>query len=391
MTTLHIMLASGENLPNLIPAIASLEGDPDFRADIALILGSMEMRKRGNVETLKAALEASGIKKVNIHQADCPDHDLAEMRQWAKMKAVEITENYYDNRRILNLTGGNKLMTIAFWEAFQEGRAEIIYCDTEHNRIEYISSSKNALHLPVNILKLDACLAAQGYALHQDKTDEKGIQARKELTRKLVEIAPRGNGLIHALNAAFFDFDKDASGMVLTNELKPEEKNLLAEIQQFHLLEGNRLKEENAARYLGGGWMEEWCWLVGKKLEQGEPGKRLHRNRWGINQKIKAISNSPYPLNELDAVFIHRNRMLLIECKTGLQLSGRDESQDILNKLEALGSQFGGRLNTKWLLTARPIQKNTQASERARRYGIHIIGPGELIHLKDRIQQWMTA
>jgi hypothetical protein len=82
--------------------------------------------------------------------------------------------------------------------------------------------------------------------------------------------------------------------------------------------------------------------------------------------------------------------MLLIECKTGRQISDRDESQQILNKLDALGDQFGGRLSTRWLLTARTISSNRQAMERARRYGIHIVEPQKLIHLKEKVQEWMT-
>jgi hypothetical protein len=156
------------------------------------------------------------------------------------------------------------------------------------------------------------------------------------------------------------------------------------------------IANEAAANYLGGGWLEEWCWLIGKELEQGEAGKRLHANRWGINLKIDPWNlpsipgRNQHPLNELDAVFIHRNRMLLIECKSGVQISERGESQDILNKLETLGKHVAGRLDTKWLLTARRIDRNTQALQRAKEYKIHIVKPDELANLKSAILGWMT-
>jgi hypothetical protein len=391
MSTLHILLASGENLPNLIPAIAKLESDPGFKAHSALILTSAAMREQAQI--LKAALESAGVNNIRIDPEECPDHELSQMRQWARTKVDEIAGNYHDSRRILNLTGGNKLMTLAFFEAFQGGQTEIVYCDTEHNRIEFIRGDKAALKLPVNILKLKSYLAAQGYGLREDDTDVKSIQARRELTGKLAEAAPRINGLIQALNQAFSEFERNASGTVLTDRFGSEEKKLLADIQELHLLEGATLKDIGAARYLGGGWLEEWCWLAGEELEQGDPGKRLQRDRWGIGQKIDAIGNrrqQQYPLNELDAVFIHRNRMLLIECKTGVQLSDQGKSQDILNKLEALGKHVSGRLDTKWLLTARPIQQNSQALERAERYGIRLVKPEELKNLKEMVRTWMT-
>jgi hypothetical protein len=186
------------------------------------------------------------------------------------------------------------------------------------------------------------------------------------------------------------------SATVQTNHLSAREKELLQTIREFGLLKPSIFQNEAAAQYLGGGWLEEWCWIIGKELEQGEPGKRLQGDRWGINLKIDPVGQNvipgrnQYSLNELDAVFIHRNRMLLIECKTGMQISKSGESQNILNKLETLGKHVSGRLDTKWLLTARRIDRNSQAIKRAGRYKIRILVPEELIHLKEEIQKWMT-
>ena len=158
-----------------------------------------------------------------------------------------------------------------------------------------------------------------------------------------------------------------------------------------------RVASECASSYLGGGWLEEWCWLAGKELEQGEKGRRLHRTRWGINLKIDPWDGSSvqagdaYPLNELDAAFVHRNRMLLIECKSGQQVSDPGEGQDILNKLEALGKHVGGRLDTKWLLSARRIDSGKQVWQRAQKYGIRIVPPEDLGNLKAEVLTWMTT
>jgi hypothetical protein len=48
---------------------------------------------------------------------------------WAQHCAAGIAAEYPAARLILNLTGGNKLMTIGFLQAFR-ACAEIIYCDT---------------------------------------------------------------------------------------------------------------------------------------------------------------------------------------------------------------------------------------------------------------------
>jgi hypothetical protein len=393
MTTLHIMLASGENLPNLIPALAPLNNDRGFKAGAALILTSADMRKQA--EKLKRALEHSGVDSVQIYPEDCPDHDLGTIRKWANIKAEEITANYHNCRRILNLTGGTKLMTIAFLEAFRERNTETIYCDTLHGRIEYMDDAKRDPRLPVNILKLKTCLAAQGYGIRNENLDTARIKAREELTRKLAGAAARIENLIRALNTAWYEYDthNNVYDGVNAKCLGEEEQALIEKIKELGLLNSVlAFPDESSARYLGGGWLEEWCWIVGRELEGNEQGRRLTSDRWGISLKIDPFDATPgkngYSLNELDAVYIHRNRMLLIECKTGMQVK-TDDSQNILNKLEALGQQFGGRLNTKWLLSARPINAR-QTRERARRYGIRLIEPDELINLKEWVMEWMT-
>jgi hypothetical protein len=394
MTTLHIMLASGENLPNLIPAIASLSSDPGFKADTALILTSADMRKQAS--KLKQVLEHSGVGAVQIHPENCPDHDIGIIREWAGRKAEEIIVSDHDNRYILNLTGGTKLMTIAFLEAFRQHNAEMIYCDTLHDRIEYIENHQRDPKLPVNVLNLKTYLAAQGYRLKDGNMDTGVIEARKELTQNLAGRASRIEQLISRLNSAWHEYDtqRNSSAKVMNDHLDAEEKTLFGKIKALGLLRANHtFRDESAARYLGGGWLEEWCWIVGRELEKNEPGRRLKSNRWGINLEIVPFdatsTKNGYALNELDAVYIHRNRMLLIECKTGVQI--RHESQNILNKLEALGQQFGGRLNRRWLLTARRVDPKTQAWERANRYRIRILGPQEIGQLKERIQEWMTT
>jgi len=392
MTTLHIMLASGENLPNLIPAITTLKSDPGFKADAALIVATHDMH--GQAQKLKRALEYCGVR-ASIHDGECPDHDLARIRSWARAMAAGVVANHHDSRCIVNLTGGNKLMAIAFLEAFQQHRVEEIYCDTEHGRIEYIDDAEHDPALPVDVLKLDRCLAAQGYKLAGSSGDGVKIATRAAFTRDLAASAPKIDRLFQAFNRAWFEYDEhnDLSATVDVGRLDARETALARRAVELNLLGSNgTFRDEAAARYLGGGWLEEWCWLVGKELEANEPGRRLKGDRWGIGLRIDpfeapVLPGKRFSLNELDAVFVHRNRMLLVECKTGMQVE--NESQNILNKLEVLGNQFGGRLNAKWLLSARGV-KSPQARERARRYGIRIVGPEELVRLKDMVQEWMT-
>lgn len=391
----HIVLASGENLPNLIPVLS-----PALKANAVVIICSKTMQ--GNAEKLAHGLQAGGLPEQKIKLLrDCPDHNLADMIHWSQQCAADISNEYPNARLILNLTGGNKIMTIGFLQTFRPC-AEVIYCDTEHSRIEYFHPIGRAKeNLPVNLLGLAPYLAVQGYKIRQDSPAINAIASRQILTESLIKEAPHIERLIGDLNkAAFFYREGKLDRAQLDIPSHTNDKKLVESMIDCGLLKQNgrqlAIANESASTYLGGGWLEEWCWLVGKELEQGESGKRLHANRWGINLKIDPWNqtNIPgrnqHPLNELDAVFIHRNRMLLIECKSGVQISERGESQSILNKLETLGKHVAGRLDTKWLLTARRIDRNTQALQRAKDYKIRIIKPDQLIDLKNTVLSWMT-
>lgn len=393
--TIHIMLASGENLPNLIPVLA-----PTLKADIVFIICSKSML--ANAEKLQHGLQAAGMPENKIHQRNhCPDHNLADMITWAQQSATDIAAEYPNARLILNLTGGNKIMTIGFLQAFRP-IAEIIYCDTEHSRVDYFHPiGRTKENLPVNLLGIAPYLAVQGFKVRSESADVSGITARHPLTQALVDQAPHIERLIGELNkAAFFYREGKPERAHLDMPSHANDRKLIDLMVDRSLLKKTShhlaIANETASNYLGGGWLEEWCWLIGKELEQGEAGKRLHANRWGINLKIDPWNQAlipgrnQHPLNELDAVYVHRNRMLLIECKSGVQISERGESQSILNKLETLGKHVAGRLDTKWLLTARRIDRNTQALQRAKEYKIQIIKPDELVNLKNTILGWMT-
>ena len=95
--------------------------------------------------------------------------------------------------------------------------------------------------------------------------------------------------------------------------------------------------------------------------------------------------------NELDAALVWRNQLLVLECKTGVQISTEGGSQAILNRLDSLRRHVGGALGETWLLTARRLQQGPgcAARERARAYRIRLIEPEQLVHLRTEVCDWM--
>lgn len=395
--TLHVCIASDQTLQNLIPALT-----PDIKATQVLILASDRML--ASAKRLRHGLQAAGLAdhRISVHTG-LPDADFGEIVRFGNALCAELNAVVPTPRIILNATGGTKLMHSGLMQAFRIC-AEIIYCDTEHDRVDFLHPpGSNALKLPVNLVKREVYIAVKGFRVRPETPDHAGIAARGDVTRHLAEAAPQLDRLIGLMNRAADCHERGQTSQALIDlpqrAFEREVAGLLVEHKLLQSVGANmlRITDDTAAAYLKGGWLEEWCAIIAKSLEQGEQGQRLHPNRWGINLRIDPYDDTPIPgrnqfsLNELDAVVIHRNKLLLIECKSGVQISERGKSQDILNKIEALGKHVGGPFDSKWLLTARRIEKNAQAAQRAALYGIKIIHPEQLIDLEQLIRAWMTG
>lgn len=392
----HICIASDETLQNLIPTLS-----PDIRANRVLILASARMQASAN--RLAHGLETAGLARDMVSiRADLPDRDFHAIVGYGERLVQSLKQSWPDCALVLNATGGTKLMSMALVQAFRSV-ARIIYCDTHHDRIEFLHPpGMCALPLHEDLLNRDAYLAVQGYRARPDVVLMEAVLSREVTTRMLANEAPRIGHLIGMLNGAARAFEDGKFDKAwIERPRRGAEEAVLAALVEARLLKvkgsGFELADLSSASYLKGGWLEEWCAVVAKSLEQGEAGRRLHANRWGINVHVDLYDQvilpgqKQFPLNELDALIVHRNKLLLIECKSGIQVSERAESQDILNRLEALGRHVGGRLDTKWLLTARTLNKNSQALLRADQYQIRIVTPEELGSLRQLVLDWMSA
>ena len=133
-----------------------------------------------------------------------------------------------------------------------------------------------------------------------------------------------------------------------------------------------------AAAYFRGGWLEEYVWY---KLR----GIRPHD--WAVN--LKTQSYAAQVENECDAAVVHRNRLLVIECKTSG--FGKNEMRDVgyIYKLAQLADQIGGTMSQKLLLSARPIHDNIR--QRAKEYRVDILAAHEVRRFVEYIKCWMQG
>ncbi len=132
--------------------------------------------------------------------------------------------------------------------------------------------------------------------------------------------------------------------------------------------------DPEAAEYLSGRWLEEYVW---------------HAVKDAVPEEVKAgaeFTDMAHPRedvrNELDGIAAHRNRLLLIECKT----ARLDEGADVVYKLDSIAHDMG-LFQQRLLVSARPLDDKTRA--RAKAEDIAIVEAAGLKQLRDSVKNWM--
>lgn len=384
----HLCVVSDQSLQNLLPA--RVEG---YKPDRCVLLVSAEMKRKGADKRLRHAFEQSGCKHIETLD-DAPDHTIDAIIAWGNRAISRLRAENPDHRYILNLTGGNKLMTIGLLQALRPW-CEAIYCDTANDTLEKLHPpGQAAIPLAPDLINIKLYLAAQGFAVRDEKRDGVALDKRRDTTVWLAQNAGQLQDFIRKLNGAAA-YHEPGNKNALSPHLPPPatvpEAEAHRRLQAAGLLEAREGKTSVPAKhadYLRGGWLEEYCWAIGRELESDG---LLKRARFDINVKIDPIDlqrPDKHPLNELDAVFVHRNRMLIAECKTGRQLGDVGKSQNILNRLDVLGEHAAGRFAEKLLLTTENTI-DSQTVERARQYRVRVIKAAELPALKQILLDWM--
>jgi len=374
---LHVCIATGQNLANLIPAV-------QLGAREVVILETVAMRP--SAERLKVALKARGIA---VRRQPFDDTSPEAIVDAAQHIAYELGEAPL----ILNATGGHKLMTLALTKEMQDlagDNLHLLYCETRYDRIDWLRPQ--AVTEPMaNLLKLDDILLAQGYRMQT--RGERDVQwcadadQRGSLTRELGDGANKLARFFGTLNSLADKALNEPNGPFRPRQefqFAPGGRNadLLRDAEKHGLLNWDGDSEivfahADAARYFRGGWLEELVWLKLRSLKPADSA---------INLVIESVDGkSP---NELDAAIVHRNRLLIVECKA--KRFGRDPSKDAdhIYKLAQLAQQTGGLMGRGLLLSARPVSDELRA--RARDHQVDVLAAEQVNDLVPYLKRWMS-
>lgn len=354
---IHFCLVSNQPTPNFIPII-----DKVIQPKKAYLFVTSTMKQQAdsleNILRLRAP-------QVIVEQVEIKDNINPN-----KMEELfsDYLKKHKNDRVVINLTGGTKLMSISLnsallWEGNKNNHFGL-YVDEASNKGLVIShpDRSNLRDIPSVFefnpenLQLNDYLKLHGYRIETEQSSQDCFNL-PTLTEELI----RSTTLKEELSALNHDITK----ATLKNKNLCQiplnynnEKNCLHLIElleehQLVSLEGTELRIESikARDYIMGGWLEEHVYFMVRDLED------VQDVRLNIQIKHDWNSNIHQP-NEIDVAFMRNNILHLIECKTinfTSRSSGAEDRNDtaksILYKLESL-KRLGGLKTEAYLISA---------------------------------------
>lgn len=241
-----------------------------------------------------------------------------------------------ENDACLNITGGTKLMALAAYEAFISQKKEIIYCDTEHKNIIFLSPDIKKINLNAN-LTIEDYLNSYGYTIISRKN-----ASEAEKFFNLFEFINQTNSL-KSFTKFFINVRTKLHSQLPKFNVYSSDKlfRFIKEIDKYIIVynNSNRIIIQNSD-FKSGDWLEYYVYYLLFMKYNIKPylGVKI-KNKFGVE-------------NEIDLLFLKDYILYLISCK-----SGKKDNQYDLYQLETLRTITSGTFGKGVFITANENSK----------------------------------
>lgn len=344
MAHIHISLIGGQSYPVYL-------GIADLNPDGIILIHSSQSRE-----------EAERIQQ----EIDVPTHllefDPVDIQSIYHQLEKNFTRLSSDDIYTVNITGGTKLWSIAFYEYFKRySNAKLIYIDQNNCVCNLVTLEKYQSVVSFDtdsVLRLNGT-KAESYLLYQDytETDKNCINRIKKLRRHSYEkfnafsipnkkweneLKQKKSGSWSLEDGSQIEWDKETTTIkiLLINNKSEKLNDTLTSRHIFNL-------------FFHTGWFE---YEVASLLSTWQYAKEIRMN---VNFPYNAERN---PKNEIDLIVNTGNRLLFVECKT--QISDITD----IDKFRTAVKNYGGMACKALFVTDAPMKKT--AAEKCEDSGI---------------------
>jgi hypothetical protein len=252
------------------------------------------------------------------------------------VRIAELAKQFPEKTRIgINLTGGTKLMFAGALSAARELGAIPFYFDSKNRRITFIDSLRRERIRPIESIETFLLLNSDGLDILDSSAMIELSSDRQILTKTLWMHRDKLRRFYKELtdyNNAFKPFEICRDGFVFKLD-----DSQTATIQGYGLDLAFE-KWPDFAKYLSGGWFEEFVYLQCKPYEDTGVIQDLRINvKLNLKQENTwRHTNWGVEYNELDITFTDGYSLYIVECKAG------NVTQEQVMKLQNLVRFYGG-------------------------------------------------
>ncbi|WP_414612282.1 Card1-like endonuclease domain-containing protein [Stenotrophomonas pavanii] len=252
------------------------------------------------------------------------------------VRIAELAKQFPEKTRIgINLTGGTKLMFAGALSAARELGAIPFYFDSKNRRITFVDSLRREKIRPIDSIETFLLLNSDGLDILDSSTINELSSDRQILTKTLWIHRDKLRRFYKELtdyNNAFKPFEICRDGFIFKLD-----NSQTATIQGYGL-DLVFEKWPDFAKYLSGGWFEEFVYLQCKPYEDTGVIQDLRINlKLNLKQENTwSHSNWGVEYNELDITFTDGYSLYIVECKAG------NVTQEQVMKLQNLVRFYGG-------------------------------------------------
>jgi hypothetical protein len=258
-------------------------------------------------------------------------------------------------RPLFDLTGGTKMMFAAGFNALRELNAPGIYVDASlrQKAMRWIADPSGARQPTIAeslkpCLRLDDFFTAVGHGI-QDPGHWSSVPQRATRVELAAEFWRRRD-MIRFLQKDFADWvDKETNPRLSAGAL-PSFGNSITRTQGTLTLNGKKgdfADDLEIARFMSGGWFEEYVYSLLKPLEEKGEIFDLRIGLCPAWDQKKKLSPKEKGKQEFDLVFTDQYALYVVECKAARMIT-----QGHIQKLENNTQHFGGTMGRGILVSA---------------------------------------